>query len=221
MKTGAVSLSVCIQDCELKQCRNALHPGDMVITLYYSWSDITKSCYFVYERKCKCIREWEEGKCLHLVFQGAKISFLPLNSLESSLSHHHGFFFFYLPWGGEHLFLTVTDFFVLELISLQYLSTAQEMGSASAECVSVSPTSLAAPAIVPWILHHVWHLMGRFAMEEEPVNVAPVTVQIPNSKAPHVKRVRLASVSVQSTSTYLENQVPASVQFEFVMCEDF
>lgn len=77
----------------------------------------------------------------------------------------------------------------------------EETGSASAECASVSPTSLAAPAIVPWILHHVWHLMGRFAMEEEPVNVAPVTVQTPNSKAPHVKCVRLASVSVQSTRT--------------------
>lgn len=95
------------------------------------------------------------------------------------------------------------------------------MGSASAECVSVSPTSLAAPAIVPWILHHVWHLMGRFAMEEEPVNVAPATVQIPNSKAPRVKCVRLASVSVQSTSMYPENQVPASVHFEFVISEDF
>lgn len=77
----------------------------------------------------------------------------------------------------------------------------EETGSASAECASVSPTSLAAPAIVPWILHHVWHLMGRFAMEEEPVNVAPVTVQIPNSKAPPVKCVRLALVSVQNTRT--------------------
>lgn len=98
-------------------------------------------------------------------------------------------------------------------MSLQYLFTAQETGSASAECVSVSPTSLAAPAIVPWILHRVWHRMGRFAMEEEPVNVAPVTVQIPNSKAPRVKCVRLALVSVQSTSMYLENQVPASVHW--------
>lgn len=96
---------------------------------------------------------------------------------------------------------------------LQYLFTAQETGSASAECASVSPTSLAAPAIVPWILHRVWHQMGRFAMEEEPVNVAPVTVQIPNSKAPRVKCVRLALVSVQSTSMYLENQVPASVHW--------
>lgn len=110
---------------------------------------------------------------------------------------------------------------MLDLISLQYLFTAQEMGSASAECASVSPTSPAAPAIVPWILHRVWHLMGRFAMEEEPVNVAPVTVQIPNSKAPPVKCARLALVSVQNTSTYPENQVPASVHFAFVICEDF
>lgn len=85
------------------------------------------------------------------------------------------------------------------------------MGSANAECASVSPTSLAARAIVLWILFHVWHLTGRFAMEEEPVNVEPVIVQIPNFKAPHVKCVRLALVSVQSTSEYLENQIPASV----------
>lgn len=48
-------------------------------------------------------------------------------------------------------------------------------------------------------------------MEEEPANVAPVIVQIPNSKALHVKCVRLVLVSVQSTSKYLENQVPASM----------
>lgn len=95
------------------------------------------------------------------------------------------------------------------------------MGSASAECASVSPTSRAAPAIVPWILHRVWHRMGRSAMEEEPVNVAPVTVQIPNSKAPPVKCVRLASVSVQNTSMYPENQLSASMCFEFVICENF
>lgn len=53
--------------------------------------------------------------------------------------------------------------------------------------------------------------MGRSAMEEEPVNVGPVTVQIQNSRAPHVKCVRLALVSVQSTSKYLENQIPVSV----------
>lgn len=87
--------------------------------------------------------------------------------------------------------------------------------------MSVSPTSLAAPAIVPWIPHRVWRLMGRSAMEEEPVNVAPVTVQIPNSKAPRVKCVRLALVSVQNTSMYPENQVPATVHFEFVICEEF
>lgn len=58
-------------------------------------------------------------------------------------------------------------------------------------------------------------------MEEEPVNVAPVTVQIPNSKAPRVKCVRLALVSVQNTSTYPKKQVPASVHFEFVVYGDF
>lgn len=36
MKTGADNLSVCVQDWELKQCCNVLHPGDMVITLHYS-----------------------------------------------------------------------------------------------------------------------------------------------------------------------------------------
>lgn len=85
------------------------------------------------------------------------------------------------------------------------------MVSANAECVSVSPTSLAVLVIAPWILLHVWHLTGRFAMEEEPVNVELVIVQIPNSKAPHVKCVRLALVSVQSTSKYLENQILASI----------
>jgi len=85
------------------------------------------------------------------------------------------------------------------------------MVSANAECASVSPTSLAARAIVPWILFRVWHLTGRFAMEEEPANVGPVTVQIPNSKALHVRCVRLALVSVQSTSKYLEDQVLVSV----------
>lgn len=35
-KKGVVNLSVCMQNCELKQCCNALHPGDMVITLYCS-----------------------------------------------------------------------------------------------------------------------------------------------------------------------------------------
>lgn len=59
-------------------------------------------------------------KCLQVVFQGAKIYSVPLSSLESSLSLHHGFF--YLPCGGKHLFLTVTGFFILDLISLQYLS---------------------------------------------------------------------------------------------------
>lgn len=77
----------------------------------------------------------------------------------------------------------------------------EETVSANAECVSASPTSLAAHAIVLWTLHRVWHQMGRFAMEEEPANVAPVTVQIPNSKAPHVKCVKLALESVQSTRT--------------------
>lgn len=102
-------------------------------------------------------------------------------------------------------------FLYLDFISLKYLFNAQETVSANAECASVSPTSLAAHAIVLWILFHVWHLMARFAMEEEPANVAPVIVQIPNSKALHVKCVRLVSVSVQSTSKYLENQVLASM----------
>lgn len=31
-------------------------------------------------------------KCLQIVFQGAKIYFVSLNSLESSLCLHHGFF---------------------------------------------------------------------------------------------------------------------------------
>lgn len=101
--------------------------------------------------------------------------------------------------------------FMVDSVSVKYLFNAQETVSANAECASVSPTSLAARAIVLWILFHVRHLMGRFVMEEEPANVGPVIVQIPNSKAPHVKCVRLASVSVQSTSKYLEHQVQASM----------
>lgn len=85
------------------------------------------------------------------------------------------------------------------------------MVSANAEFVSVSPTSLAVLVIALWILLHVWHLTGRFAMEEEPVNAELVIVQIPNSKAPRVKCVRLALASVQSTSKYLENQILASI----------
>lgn len=93
----------------------------------------------------------------------------------------------------------------------KYLFDLQEMVSVNAECVSVSPTSLAAHAIVLWTLHRVWHQMGRFAMEEEPVNVAPVIVRIPSSKALHVKCVRLALGSVPSISKYQEKQVTASV----------
>ncbi|PKU33010.1 integrin beta-1 isoform x1 [Limosa lapponica baueri] len=74
-----------------------------------------------------------------------------------------------------------------------------ETGSANAECASVSPTSLAARAIARWILYRVWPPTGRSAMEEEPANAGPAIVQTPSSKAPHVKCVRLALVSVQST----------------------
>lgn len=77
----------------------------------------------------------------------------------------------------------------------------EETGSASAECVSVSPTSLAARAIALWILYRVWRPTGRSATEEEPANAGPAIVQTPSSKAPHVKCVRPALVSVQSTRT--------------------
>lgn len=36
VKTGAVNLSVGVQDWELNHCCDVLHPGDMVIILYYS-----------------------------------------------------------------------------------------------------------------------------------------------------------------------------------------
>ena len=75
------------------------------------------------------------------------------------------------------------------------------MVSANAECVSVSPTSPAVLVIVLWIPLHAWQGTDRYATEEELVNVALVIVQIPNSKAPHVRCVRLALVSVQSTRT--------------------
>lgn len=89
---------------------------------------------------------------------------------------------------------------MLDFISLKYLFNAQEMVSANAECVSVSPTSPAVLAIVLWIPLHAWQGTDRYATEEELVNVALVIAQIPNSKAPHVRCVRLALVSVQSTS---------------------
>lgn len=89
---------------------------------------------------------------------------------------------------------------MLDLITLKYLFNPQEMASANAECVSVSPTSLAVLVIVLWIPLHAWQQTDRFAMEGELVNVVLVIVQIPNSKAPHVRCVRLALVSVQSTS---------------------
>lgn len=76
----------------------------------------------------------------------------------------------------------------------------QEMVSASVEYVNVTPISLAVLVIALWISLHVWLPMGKSAMEEEPVSVEPVTAQMPNSKAPRVKCVRPALVSVQSTS---------------------
>lgn len=89
---------------------------------------------------------------------------------------------------------------MLDLITLKYLFNAQEMVSANAECASVSPTSLAVLVIVLWIPLPAWQQTNRFAMEGEPVNVVLAIVQIPNSKAPHVRCVRRALVSVQSTS---------------------